>query len=136
MIENTTKYVRSEVLERVAKAFGIDTAQRIESLDDYCLLSVYNYYVNEYWHGDDEIFTSLEELVDMWEPKPMELAEAVAYGAGTSCFCTDHWLYFNGYGHLEFLYSGDRREFMLERLAYFDKDKLHEALEYCGYLEE
>ena len=136
MRENTQALVSKEVTDSVAKALGVDIAQRLESLDDYALLSVYNYCVIEYWDGDYEIFTSLDEIADLWGNDSLGLAKAVAYGAGEDCFKSYNWLYFDGYGWIEVIDSNDRRGFMLEILAEFDKDKLHEALEACGYLEE
>ena len=147
MIENTKNFVSKEVIERVAKALGVDIAQRLESLDDLDLLQVFNYCMVEAYNEEERFFVDMYELVEFWEVCELrlyELAQAVAFGDGARCFAPDMWMRLDGYGHIETIDPTKRRAFMLMALCNLKEDfredirenLVQRALKDCGYLEE
>lgn len=132
MRENTQRLVSEKVVNAVAEKFGIKLAQRLESLDDYTLLQVYNCCCSERYINR-KIFIDIEDIAELWKKDQLGLAKAVAFGDGADCFDVFNWLTVDSYGWIKAIKPSNRREMMLSDLCnlWVSVSDVQGALNYC-----
>ena len=142
MKNNTNEFVSKGVLDKVRETFGIKTADRLSTLDDFALLDVYNYCATEV-HGnlEENIFFDIDTLNECIGFSPVELAKWVAFGSAEDCFNPDNWLSVES-GYIKAITPENRRwtllVFLCEIPVISDKGKeiFNEALNEFSLMPE
>lgn len=135
-MENTKECVRTYVCERFIEIHGKDLFNKVESLTDIELLSVHNYCLAEYYEFGGEIFTSLDILVFVYQPrKPLEFARAIYEGSGDDCFNPDNWVYCGPKGQVEALTPKNRRDYIMCKLCQCKPEYIEVSIKELGLLD-
>lgn len=130
MREHNKELISKKVMNKVAKTFGIDTAKRLKSLDDFELLKLVNRFAYPILDRDG-IFTDIKGIIELWKHDFYWVEVAIRFGDGDECFKPDNWLFIDKRAHVRAIPPDDRRDFMLYHLCKLNisKGELLEALE-------